>query len=232
MGYAMSDSISPIRNTPTERVPVSRRHYRRVAAFTSLTLLIAACGIGGASITTSTTAPTTSTTSTTSTTMVDPCPLADAGLSEKPASGLPQAVDDARSDVIKAALECDYETLANLARASEFGFTFGDGAEGDPVEYWKNLKGGEFQALEYLVTVLNMSFGEKETQFETDVYTQIYVWPAVFGEAEEPSDADWDELKSLYSDEEIAQMRSTGFYGGWRTAFTEDGQWVFFVAGD
>lgn len=209
------------------------RPYRRVAAFTSMMLLLAACGIGGATNTTSTTAPTTSTTSTTSTTLPDdPCPLADAGLSEKPVSGLPQAVADARSAVIKAALECDYETLATMARASEFGFIFGDGDEGDPIEYWKNLRGGEYQALEYLVTVLNMSFGYKETQFETDVYTPVYVWPAVFGEEEEPTDADWDELKALYSDEEIAQMRATGFYGGWRTAFTEDGQWVFFVAGD
>jgi len=85
---------------------------------------------------------------------------------------------------------------------------------------------------ENMITVLDLPYGTKETQLEPDVYSTIYVWPSAFGD--NPTDADWQAVEDsgLHTAEEIEQMHEFGGYTGWRIGITEDGDWLFFVAGD
>jgi hypothetical protein len=215
-----------------KRYLMTRNDVRNAVLFPVAALFLASCGVSGATRTTSTTLDTLdpSTTTTTTTVPIEPCALAATWLSERPISGLPDPVARARTAVIDAALACDYQRLGGLAAASEHGFTYSFGEDGDPAEYWEKAGRDDDRILEDLVRILNMTPAEKETQFTTDVYTPIHVWPAAFGE--DPSQEDWDEVSQMYTGEEIAEMIEFGGYIGWRTGFTEDGQWIFFVSGD
>jgi hypothetical protein len=60
------------------------------------------------------------------------------------------------------------------------------------------------------------------------------VWPAAatYGTWEEIPDEQLAELGTLYSDEELEQISGYGTYIGWRTGIDQDGNWIYFVAGD
>lgn len=207
--------------------------FNRLATGIAALAILAACGGDGAPSTTAPvpTLPVTTTVVTPPTT-TDPttgsCPFA--GMSVGSVSGLPASVTAMRAAIVAAAQQCDYEQLGALASEGELDFTFSFGDDSDPREFWSSMAGGDHRALETLLDILGMSAGQKQTQFVTDVYTPIYVWPAVFGDA--PTAQDWAEIEALYTPAEIAEMKDFGGYIGWRTGFTEDGEWVFFVAGD
>lgn len=204
--------------------------FVRLATAIAALAVLAACGGDGAP------SPTSPVPSLPVTTAVEPpidpvtglCPFA--GSSVRSADDLPAPVAAVHAAIVAAAQRCDYEQLGALASDGELAFTFSFGDGGDPHEFWTSMAGGDHSALEALLDILAMSPGHKQTQFVTDVYTPIYVWPAVFGDA--PTSQDWAEIETLYTPAEIAQMKDFGEYIGWRTGFTEDGEWVFFVAGD
>jgi hypothetical protein len=52
------------------------------------------------------------------------------------------------------------------------------------------------------------------------------------GRPETRTDADWDALRGLYTDEQVEQFQAADSYTGWRTAITDAGDWMYFVAGD
>ncbi len=205
----------------------------RLATGIAVLAVLAACGADGAVSTTGPvpTLPVTTTVASPPTT-ADPtsgsCPLAGVGV--RFADSLPAPVSAKRAAIVAAAQQCDYERLGALASDGDLAFTFSFGDGGDPGEFWMDMAGGDHRALQALLDILDMSAGQKQTQFVTDVYTPIYVWPAVFGDA--PTPEDWAEIEALYTAAEIAEMKDFGGYVGWRTGFTEDGEWVFFVAGD
>jgi len=147
-----------------------------------------------------------------------------------PVTGVPQAVADMRAAIVTAALACDFNELARLALAGDRPFTASFGGGEDPAELWRAAEARGDDLTADLVRILAMSWTTQDTQFETDVYTTIWTWPAAFGDG--ATEADWAEVADLYSAEEIAQMKDFGGYIGWRAGFTEDGDWVFFVAGD
>jgi hypothetical protein len=70
-----------------------------------------------------------------------------------------------------------------------------------------------------------------------------YVWPSAFGVpwdstatsvpgAETASDADKEALRPLYDDADFAGFELLGVYVGYRIGITDDGEWVYFIAGD
>jgi hypothetical protein len=44
--------------------------------------------------------------------------------------------------------------------------------------------------------------------------------------------ADREALRPLYGDEDFAAFQEFGAYLGYRVGITEEGEWIFFVAGD
>lgn len=66
-----------------------------------------------------------------------------------------------------------------------------------------------------------------ETVSKDEVY---YVWPRVHCSTRTSSD--WDQVRDLYTDEEIEQMRDADAYYGFRVGIVENGDWIYFIAGD
>lgn len=148
-------------------------------------------------------------------------------------AGLPSEVGDMRLEIIGAAISCDYEHLQGLALDGRKGFTFSYGAETSAAIFWKArereaAKTGDENSeyMRYLVSILDLPYC-KEKVPNGDTY---YVWPRVQCNAR--TDADWNDLKGQYTQEQIDQMRTGDLYYGFRVGILEDGDWQYFVAGD
>ena len=59
---------------------------------------------------------------------------------------------------------------------------------------------------------------------------RFYVWPSAH--RANPSERDWQALRTLYSPRQIEQMRRAGSYFGYRVGITPAGDWQYFIAGD
>ncbi len=69
---------------------------------------------------------------------------------------LPAAVDATRSQIIEAAVACDYDTLADLASAGT-SFAYSLDESGDPTGYWQSLEeNGTGDPLRSMVVTLNL----------------------------------------------------------------------------
>lgn len=139
----------------------------------------------------------------------------------------PQAVEDTRKEIAELAAACDFEGLEDVADRSEF-FTYSYGDGGAAARHWRKVDEDE-RVMATLIEILQMSHAVQDGSSAGGEV--IYVWPAVAG-SQEPSEAEWDEVRSLYSAEEIDRMKEFGGYLGYRAGITEDGDWIFFVAGD
>lgn len=85
-------------------------------------------------------------------------------------AGLPETVGETRRAIAKAAVACDYARLAELALASDFTYSFGDG--GDPAMFWRDLEEAGEEPLRFLVELLSLPFGIEEAE------ARIYQWPS------------------------------------------------------
>lgn len=139
--------------------------------------------------------------------------------------GLPPAVAFMRNAIIAAALNCDYDALADLA-GEDFAFSFGAG--GDPASYWELLEDEGQEPLRFLVELLARPFAEDGT-----AGTTYYVWPDVFLLPwDDVLDSQRDVLRPLYDDDDFVIFGDFGGYVGWRIAIDDRGDWIYFVAGD
>ena len=204
----------------------------KTMAVVGILLLASGCTVGDVTNPTVTTAPPTVTSTfppTTTTSVTVTCSASSMEL-DRESTDLPEPVAEMRLAIMEAATDCNYDRLADLALAGREHFTYSFGGGGNPAGHWREAENRDAQVLATLIKILNLSWAVKETQFETDVYTTIYVWPAAF--ADNASDADWEEVGELYTEEEIASMKEFGGYVGYRVGITPEGDWVFFVAGD
>lgn len=205
----------------------------KTTSVVGILVLASACTVGNVTGSTATSAPPTLTSTvppTTTTSLTVTCSASNVEPDGETETDLPEPVAEMRRAIIEAAIDCNYERLADLALAGrgEFSYSFGGG--GDPAGHWREAEDRGEPVMAFLVAVLDLSWAQTETQFEADVFTTIYVWPAVV--ADNPSDADWEEVGELYTEEEIAAMKEFGGYIGYRVGTTSVGDWVFFVAGD
>ena len=98
-----------------------------------------------------------------------------------------------------------------------------------PGRYESLLLVGELEGhpvLLQLARVLNLPSVERD-ELEGTPYRS---WPSA--DQEHRTQAEWDALRGLYSDEQVAQFQRDDMYTGWRTAITDAGQWMYFVSGD
>jgi hypothetical protein len=164
--------------------------------------------------------------------------LNDAGAyPREPQSELPPTVLDIRKQIIDAALRCDYNALNALALDGRDFFSYSFGAPGKaPGNYWRMIEeeeepGLRQPVLSLLVQTFDLSYCTD--QFEDPdgegTVTQ-YAWPSA--SCARPTDEQWAELESLYSDEEIRGWKDFGSFIGWRIGILDDGDWTSYIAGD
>lgn len=141
------------------------------------------------------------------------------------AGGLPPAVADTRNAIIAAAAGCDMSRLREIA-GEDFATSFGNGGV-DNLDRWENEGQGR---LGTLLLLLDMSYGE----IQDDELGTIYVWPAAH------TYESWDaipneaieELYPVHGEEDWDQFAMFGSYAGWRTGIDQNGDWLYFIAGD
>ncbi len=135
---------------------------------------------------------------------------------------LPPVVDSMRRRIVAAAVACDYEALARLARENGEAFSFTFGGEEDPVVYWREQEREGHPELARLVRLFNLPYAKDGT---------LYVWPSVFRLG--AKEADWKALEGFYPPDTLSEWRSMeDGYRGLRAGIHEKGDWMFAVSGD
>lgn len=148
--------------------------------------------------------------------------------------GLPEEVQQTWFSIVQAAFACDYERLEALALQGREGFSYSFGiVDGTPSAFWSDRerharRTGEKtdEYIRYLVETLALPYCEEDGP-DGEHY---FVWPRVHCSAR--THADWKDLKGLYTPKQIDQMRTGDLYYGFRVGILEDGDWVYFIAGD
>lgn len=203
---------------------------RRPVLFLGLlvALLAAGCGSGEQEATTVTVTQTDTVTRTVTTPPITgPGPGSGAECSasglaaDVPArSALPAAVAEVRSQIVRAAVECDYDRLQELGLAQD-GFTYSYGGETSAADHWAGAEERGEEVMRILVETLRQ---------DGHLYQGNWVWPTAY--ADRPTDADWQALSGLYPADRITSWREQGQYLGYRVGITPAGDWLFYVAGD
>ena len=138
-----------------------------------------------------------------------------------------------RRAIVAAAVACDYEALDALLVGGRRFASFSFGGAADAGDYWREIEeeAGE-PVLELLVRTLDLPHITDRAQAdEGGPRETFYVWPSAHQES--PTEQDWELVTPLYGEEAIAQMRRIGSgFLGYRIGIVEDGDWVYFIAGD
>jgi hypothetical protein len=151
------------------------------------------------------------------------CPSSEVAAPQT-AEDLPDAVAETRDAIIAAAMACDFDMLESVAGES-FSTSFGGGGS-------ENLSIWNDRGLDPTVTLLHLLDMSHATV--PDPAGDIYVWPAAYAYAtwEQVDQDDLDELAMIHSEGELDSFASANGYLGWRIGISEDGTWLFFIAGD
>lgn len=148
---------------------------------------------------------------------------------------LPDAVADMRARIAQAAVACDYDALAELALAGDEFFSYSFGEDGDPAGYWRRLEEDpeiDEEPMAMLVRTLDLRPCVEDT---VSAGVTLYAWPSV--QCSRSTEEDYDALveSGVYTEEEVRRLRKVGVgdgWGGYRAGITEEGDWLFYIAGD
>lgn len=137
---------------------------------------------------------------------------------------LPEPVSLTAEAIIEAAATCDVDGLVGIA--GDITTSFG-GGDAELLREWEETGDGK---LDILLKLFDTTWVWEEAP-DGQVY---YSWPAAFAydNWDDISDEHMEELRAIYTDEELDQLSLMGMYAGWRVGITADGDWVYFVAGD
>lgn len=157
------------------------------------------------------------------------CSAADLAFEPEP-QDLPDEVGETRSTLASLAVTCNFEGLERVAAAGDRAFTGGFGGAENRAELWQqqDLAEGD-EPMRFLRLVLDRPFATITVEGETEL-----VWPSAFAfdDWADVPPAAREALKPLYDEEDFAQFARVGRYSGYRVGIAEDGEWLFFVAGD
>ncbi|MDQ4024123.1 MAG: hypothetical protein M3217_01320 [Actinomycetota bacterium] len=154
------------------------------------------------------------------------CPAAGLSATPEEQAELAPPVAATRAEIVEAAVACDYDRLGRIIEVGgqpEFTFSFGD--EATLEAFVASLRRSNGETLDVLVQTLDLPYCSQRVEGRL-----VYQWPSAFCEG--ATDADWDALRALYSDEEIAAWREFGSFAGHRVGIDGDGAWLFFVSGE
>jgi hypothetical protein len=152
-----------------------------------------------------------------------PCPSSELAAPQT-AEDLPGAVGETRDAIIAAATACDFDMLEDIAGES-ISTSFGGGGS-------ENLSIWNDKGLDPTVTLLHLlDMGHATIPGPAG---EIYVWPAAhaYETWEQVDQDDLEELAMIHSEDELDSFASADGYLGWRLGISEDGTWLFFIAGD
>ena len=132
-----------------------------------------------------------------------------------------------RVELIGLASTCDIDGLAEIALRD--GTELSSSGIDDPAESWRDLETHGDTPMATMAAVLHLAPGVIDTGGEL-----IYVWPSAFAVD------DWsqlaaqqrDELTDLFGIRALDVWEAWGGYVCYRVGISENGVWLFFVAGD
>jgi hypothetical protein len=132
-----------------------------------------------------------------------------------------------RAQIWKAAKDGDYAGLARLVDPRGFEYTFGGAVPGGPAAYWRQIEQTtDERPLPTLAAIL-----ELPSAYQSQ--SKLYVWPDVFTrKASTLSAEERERLVDELGEESVKLYEQLGNYLGYRAGIDEDGDWVFYVAGD
>lgn len=154
------------------------------------------------------------------------CPAAELSSAPEEQPELDPAVAATREEIVAAAVACDYDRLGLVIEAGgqpEFTFSFGE--EPTIEAFVASLRRSKGGTLDILVETLDLPYCSRRVEGRV-----IHQWPSA--SCDDPTDADWDALRGLYTEQDIAAWRELGSFTGYRVGIDADGAWMFFVAGD
>lgn len=153
-----------------------------------------------------------------------------AGMGPRPAAqpGLPGAVRSLRLQIVEAAVACDFDRLEALAEDGGTEFTFSYGAGTDASAHWRQAEADGEEPMRYLATVLSLPYRAVD-----GADPALYAWPSAFTYPswDAVPEAERQALLRLYSEADLGQFEQFGSYGGFRVGITQQGDWLYFVAG-
>lgn len=148
-----------------------------------------------------------------------------------PGARLPTPVGATHSAIIRAAIACDYATLADIAAAGSRPFTYSFGQQGAPApaEFWRQAEQRGEPALRMLVEILRLPYATRQVEDSTH-----FLWPSAFGFGRwrDVPVEDREALRGVYSEAELMQFEEFGAYVGRRVGIEDTGEWLFYVSGD
>ncbi|MGI9624576.1 MAG: hypothetical protein ACR2PK_17220, partial [Acidimicrobiales bacterium] len=145
----------------------------------------------------------------------------------EPDPSLPEPVEATRVAIARAALNCDYDGLTALTN-DEFVYSFGEPPGGDAGAFWSSAEAAGDEPLRFMVELVKLP-----VTVDASGSPEFYVWPEAFTIAwEDLTDEQQDDVRILYDDEAMDLFEQFGSYIGYRLAIDENGDWVFFIAGD
>ena len=125
-----------------------------------------------------------------------------------------------REALLAAATAGDWDAVGALIPTDTL-FTSNYGGEDDHVAYYEAL---EADVLAEAAALLEGDFVQLD---------DITVWPAVYARVPFAiTDDERAELEARFGAEALAGWEEAGSYLGWRIGITDDGEWIFLVAGD
>jgi hypothetical protein len=144
-----------------------------------------------------------------------------------PQIDLPAPVARKRAEIWKAAKRGDYEEVASLADPAGFEYTFGGAVPGGPAAYWRRVdQTTKERPIETLAAILELPYVHQPER-------KLYVWPFAFTrKASTLSPDEREQLVEAIGEEMIKFYDQLGDYLGYRAGIDEEGNWVFYVAGD
>jgi hypothetical protein len=144
-----------------------------------------------------------------------------------PQAGLPRPVAAKRAAIWEAAKSGDYEAVARLADPDGFEYTFGGPVPGGPAAYWRRIdQTTDERPIQTLAEILELPYAHQAE-------SKLYVWPDAFTRnAATLSPDEKEKLGEAIGDEALRLYEQLGNYLGYRAGIDEDGDWVFYVAGD
>jgi hypothetical protein len=128
-----------------------------------------------------------------------------------PKEHIPAKVAATRARIARAAVKCDYAALQRIANESPQGFRFSFGAEKSAAAYWRKLETTHRdKPMRRLLGILKTPFTRNEIK--------DYAWPSTY--TEKPTAAGWRALvrSGAYTSAEVARLRTSDMYLGYRTA--------------
>ena len=136
--------------------------------------------------------------------------------------GLPEQVEQKRQSIYRAAYDKNYDKLA-IEAESDLSYSFGGSEENGFIDYLKNKENSQ-ELLSTITKLLELPYVK---------HSNIYTWPSVF--TKEPKDwteEDIAQMNIFLTNEEIESYREFGGYAYYRLGITEEGKWIYFIAGD